>query len=640
MSDSDVDSILADALETASDAYVIYSKAGRLIACNQRFKDLYGYPDDLITSETMVSDLIKYDRDHGLVATGKEAPHVIEHIQKKEPYRDLPRRNYILDLDDGRFISIREHDTKDGSVVSIQRDITELKKQEEAARKNAELFEAAFNATSNVCTLTELETGVFIDVNTAWCEATGFKREEAIGNTATSVGAWGAGFDRKKFITDVRENPKLRDYAVTITRKNGEIRQWLLNTDVLEISDKRCLFLSCRDMTDHLKAEAELQRNQKRFMDFSAASSDWFWETDHLLRHTYISPAVEKTSGVSSSEYIGATIEEVLGPSAQNQAAVRRMFEMMSDKKPFKDLVVYRFQRKTGEKRWTRISGIPFYEDDGKFAGFRGNSSDITEQIRLEDRLKESQRLEAVGQLSGGVAHDFNNLLAVIQGNAEVIQEALGEDNPELTHHLDAIMRASHKGANLTQNMLAFSRSQMLSPSAFRMDEFVREVLPSVERMMGPGITIRIDTDKDIWICQADQTKLESVLMNICMNASDAMSAEGTLNIEIRNRDVDENYALMEKDVLPGQYVSLIVSDTGEGIPPERLPHIVEPFYTTKDVGKGSGLGLSMVYGFVRQSAGSLSIYSEVGIGTTVRLLLPVIPPTNVSQEVNDTLDV
>ena len=638
MSETDVDSILADALETASDAYVIYDKTGRLLACNQRFKDLYGYPDDLITAETMVSDLIRYDRDHGLVAIGTEAPKVIEHIQNQEPYQNLPRRNYILDLDDGRFISIREHDTKDGSVVSIQRDITELKKQEEAARKNAELFAAAFNATSNVCSLTELETGTFIDVNAAWCDTTGLTREEAIGKTAIDIGAWGPGFDRDKLISDIKKNPQIRDYPIAFVNPKGETRDWLLNSDILEISGKKCLFLSCRDMTDRLKTEAELQRNQKRFADFNKASSDWFWETDHLHRHTFISDAVEKVSGVPASDYIGSTIAEILGPSAQNQAAVRHMFDMMAEKKPIKDLVVYRFQQTTGEKHWSRISGIPFYDDDGNFSGYRGSSSNITDQIRLEDRLKESQRLEAVGQLSGGVAHDFNNLLAVIQGNAEVVLEALGEDKSELSYHLDAIMRASHKGANLTQNMLAFSRSQMLSPSAFRMDEFVQQVLPGIERTMGTGIKIRIDTDMDIWTCHADQTKLESALMNICMNAGDAMPSGGTLNIEIRNRDVDENYALMEKDVVPGQYVSVIISDTGDGIPPERLQHIVEPFYTTKDVGKGTGLGLSMVYGFVRQSAGSLSIYSEVGIGTTVRLLLPAAVSDEAQIAVDNTL--
>lgn len=639
MSGIDVDSILADAFETASDGYVIYDKAGRLLACNQRFKDLYNYPDDLITAETMVSDLIRYDRDHGLLAVGKEAPQVISHIRSRKLYKELPRRNYILDLSDGRFISIREHDTKEGSVVSIQRDITELKKQEEAARKNAELFTAAFNATSNVCSLTELDTGIIIDVNTAWTIASGYSREEVIGKTTVELGVWGKNFDRSKLVADIKENSGLRNYPITIVRKSGEQREWFVNTDVLEMSGVNCLFLSSHDVTERRKTEVELVRNQKRFADFNKASSDWFWETDYLHRHTFISDVVEKTSGLSASDYIGSTIAEILGPSARNQAAVRHMFDLMADKKPIKDLVVYRFQQTTGEKQWSRISGIPFYDEDGNFAGYRGSSSNITDQIRLEDRLKESQRLEAVGQLSGGVAHDFNNLLAVIQGNAEVVLEALGEDKSELSYHLKAIMRASHKGANLTQNMLAFSRSQRLSPSAFRMDEFVQQVLPGIERAMAAGITIRIDTDKDIWVCQADQTKLESALLNICMNASDAMPSGGTLNIEIRNRDVDENYALMEKDVVPGEYVSLIISDTGEGIPPERLPHIVEPFYTTKDVGKGTGLGLSMVYGFVRQSAGSLSIYSEVGIGTTVRLLLPAAVSDEAHITVDDTLD-
>ncbi len=621
----EIDSILLDALENASDAIVVYDNAGNVLSCNRQFKALYEYPDDFITSETTIRDLIQHDLEHGNVVDLEDKLRATEILNGDAPYKEYSRRNFILRISRDRYVSVHEHLSEKGSIVSIQREITDLIEKEEESARNAELFKAAFDASSNVSSLTVLKTGVFLDVNLAWSEALGYSRSEAVGKKAVDLGIWPSEEIRDDLVRALSKKSRLRDFASTIKTRDGQIRKILLNSEVLEITGTKVLYLSARDITDRLQTEIALQESQQRFSDFNQASSDWYWETDHLLRYTFISAKVEDVMGIAASDYIGSTVEEIAGQGSRNQAALRRLFDLLGQKKPFKDVLLYRFKRPGGEKKWIRTSGLPYFDEGGNFCGYRGSTSDVTEQVELEEQLENTRRMEAVGQLSGGIAHDFNNILAVIQGNAEYVLETLGDQFPELESRLQAVMRASEKGAELTQSMLAFSRSQHLTPSAFKLDEFVNQVMKTINKTVGPKISIRTDFDTDLWHCNADASKLEFAFLNLCMNARDAMPDGGTLTIETRNKDVDEIYSLMEKGVKPGKYVSLIVSDTGDGISSEVMPHIMEPFYTTKEVGTGSGLGLSMVYGFANQSSGALSVYSEEGIGTTVQLLLPAV---------------
>ncbi|MBL4666842.1 MAG: PAS domain S-box protein, partial [Sneathiella sp.] len=429
-----------------------------------------------------------------------------------------------------------------------------------------------------------------------------------------------------------KKKTSTRELHAEILTRTGEIRTLSLNSEFITANSLDCLYFSAKDITEELKTAKALQESERRLIDFTKASNDWYWETDEKHRFSFISPDVEQSTGIPASDYIGLILEDIAGSGARNQKAFRIISDTMAEKRAFRDVVIYRFRRDTGKRIWVRTSGLPRFGDDKKFIGYRGSSTDITEQVVLEEKLQQSQKMEVVGQLTGGVAHDFNNLLAVIQGNAEMVQEAVEAKFPELVHYLDAIMRASDRGAELTQSMLAFSRKQDLTPSIFRLDRHIGKLIEIVRRTLGGSITVNTDFDADLWYCKADPVKLESALLNLCINARDSMSGEGILTVELRNRDVDESYAAMERDVVPGRYVSLIVSDTGCGISSERLPHIVEPFFTTKDVGKGAGLGLSMVYGFARQSNGHLSIYSELDIGTTVRLLLPAANADEISE--------
>ncbi|OXS16799.1 hypothetical protein CGX12_01695 [Zobellella denitrificans] len=243
-------------------------------------------------------------------------------------------------------------------------------------------------------------------------------------------------------------------------------------------------------------------------------------------------------------------------------------------------------------------------------------------QRALEEQLHHAQRMEAVGQLTGGVAHDFNNLLTVILGNGELLQEQLARE-PALAELAQMMVVAAQRGADLTQRLLAFARRQALEPQVIRVNELVEGMRTLLTRTLGQHISMELCPTEDLWPALVDPAQLESALLNLCLNARDAMPGGGRLTIETANVRLDRDYAATHAEVEPGDYVLLAVSDNGSGIAPEHLGRIFEPFFTTKEKGKGSGLGLSMVFGFIRQTRGHVSVYSEPGIGTVVRMYLP-----------------
>jgi signal transduction histidine kinase/HAMP domain-containing protein len=272
---------------------------------------------------------------------------------------------------------------------------------------------------------------------------------------------------------------------------------------------------------------------------------------------------------------------------------------------------------------WYEINAFP--SSQGLAVYFR----DITAQKRaletrrsIEEQLRQSQKMEAVGQLTGGVAHDFNNLLTVVSGNLALIEESAG-DGDSVRQFAAAASQAAHRGAKLTAQLLAFSRRQVLDPETVYPDKLVCEFLPLLRRAVGEGCQIRLRTDELVWPCHVDPAQLETALLNLTLNGRDAMPNGGVVEITIRNAIVEGGDVA---GLAPGSYVTLSVADTGDGIAPAVLDRVFEPFFTTKEVGKGTGLGLSMVYGFVNQSGGHVTIASEVGTGTTVTLYLPRAP--------------
>ena len=340
--------------------------------------------------------------------------------------------------------------------------------------------------------------------------------------------------------------------------------------------------------------------------------TDAIFTLDRDWRFTYLNRHAERLLEDSRDALLGRIVWEAF-PDARGT-----VFQSEYEKAMAQQMVVRFDAPYPALGKHFEVNGFP--SATGLTVYFR----DITEQRQLAEHLQQAQRLESLGQLTGGVAHDFNNLLTVIMGNAELLSERASADADVQQRLLsDMIAAAAQRGAELTQRLLAFARRQALEPRAANLNRLLSDFEPVLQRALGEHIEVEMVQAAGLWPTLVDPAQLESAVLNLAINARDAMPGGGRLTIETANARLDDAYAAQQAEVAPGQYVMLAVSDTGEGIDPALLARVFEPFFTTKEKGKGTGLGLAMVYGFVKQSRGHVSIYSEPQRGTTVKIYLP-----------------
>ena len=330
-----------------------------------------------------------------------------------------------------------------------------------------------------------------------------------------------------------------------------------------------------------------------------------------------VNPAYEHAVGAEASALRGRSITYSASPAQRDSILAHLGAIAVGDKPIFsRDQITLA----SGERTWESVVA-PIRDDEGQIRRLVGSSRDVTERYRAREQLLRAQRMEAVGQLTGGVAHDFNNLLQVIRGNLELIAGQIGEG--PATSRIKNALHAAERAAQLTRQLLAFSRRQPLEPKVINLGRLVTEMADMLRRSLGEGVEIETVIAGGLWNTLADPAQVESAVLNLALNARDAMPGGGRLTVEITNTALDDAYARQDLEIEPGQYVLLAVSDTGHGMDRETLAQVFEPFFTTKGEDKGTGLGLSMVYGFVKQSKGHVQIYSEVGQGTTVKIYLP-----------------
>ena len=374
-----------------------------------------------------------------------------------------------------------------------------------------------------------------------------------------------------------------------------------------------------QDISGRKAAEARESQLQDRLAAMLERIGEGFIALDRDWMLTYVNAEAERIVQRKRGELLGQSLWQAF------PEAVGSVFEA-EYRRAVRDGVAVNFEEYFAPLGiWVEVRAYP--SEEGLAIYFR----DVTRERKLEHHVQQSQRLEAVGQLTGGVAHDFNNLLTVILGNAELMAEKLGKDTP-LGGLAMQVSTAAQRGARLTAALLAFARRQALEPVAVDVNELLRGMHDMLRRTLGEDIDIEFQTTTGIPPAMVDPAQFESAILNLCLNARDAMPEGGRLTIETGLRELDEDYVDSRIGVVPGEYIMVAVSDTGCGIPVEHLPRLFEPFFTTKARGKGTGLGLPMVYGFVRQSGGQVNVYSEVGEGTTFRLYLPQALGAEVAQ--------
>jgi PAS domain S-box-containing protein len=340
-------------------------------------------------------------------------------------------------------------------------------------------------------------------------------------------------------------------------------------------------------------------------------------------RITNWNAGAERIKGYSADEIIGRHLETFYTERDREAGMPTRTLETAARNGRF-EAEGWRV-RKDGTEFWASVVVDAIHDEDGRLIGFAKITRDLTEKRAVEEQLRQSQKMEAVGQLTGGIAHDFNNLLTIISGNMDIAARALDTEDGigRAKRAIANATKGSDRAAALTQRLLAFARRQPLSPKPMDLDKVVSGMSDLLNRSLGELVKLEIVTSPGLWPVEIDHNQMENALINLAVNARDAMPEGGTLTIETANAHLDADYSIAHTEVPPGNYVVIAVSDTGTGMPKEHLARVFEPFFTTKEVGRGTGLGLSQVYGFVKQSGGHVSLYSEEGRGTTVKMYLP-----------------
>jgi len=602
-----------------SDIVCLLSREGRIIKCNKALTDLLGKPFSEIINRTHLEIL------HGALMPIQECP--VERLWKTH------RRETDILLINDRWFSIAVDPLLDEAgrlvgAVHIMSDVTERKRAEEAIKESEKRYRQVIENAVDIIYTTDAN-GNFTHANSAALTTTGYSLEELqrfnyldliLPEHRDRVSTIYIGQFRERHATTYVEFP--------FFNKSGNVLWFGQNASLVVEGGKPVGFhVIARDITKRKQAEEALRRSEERYRSILESIQDGYFEDDLAGNFTFVNDVICRHLGYTKEELIGMNYLQYA--DEENRRKLHQHFNRLYQTgQPDRPLEV-EYLRRDAAKLVTEIFVSLIRDSEGNPIGFRGISRDITERkkaeeekLSLQEQLRQSQKMEAIGQLAGGVAHDFNNLLTVIKGYSQLSLLDLKEDD-RLRGNIQEIEKATQRATDLTRQLLAFSRRQILDLKVLDLNVLLKDLEKMLRRIIGEDVELLTLLSEDLGKVKVDPSQIEQVIFNLAVNARDAMPAGGKLAIETANVELDEEYARVHVNVAPGRYVRLSISDTGVGMTREVKEKVFEPFFTTKEKGKGTGLGLSMVYGIVKQSGGNIWLYSEPGRGTTFRIYFP-----------------
>jgi hypothetical protein len=472
---------------------------------------------------------------------------------------------------------------------------------------------------SNIVGITfSRKDGQIINANDEFLRMVGYSREDLeagrLNWTEMTPPDW-SGSDQKA-ITNFAETGKVSVFEKEYLCKDGSRVPVLIGIIAMHGADREALSFVV-DISERKRGESELRCSEERYRSIVENTHEGICVSDAQRMVTYCNPRLVNLLGYGVAEP-GLQCDQI--HFEEDRAEIERRFERQ--RSGLSESYDKRLRRKDGTPLWVSTSASPVYDDHGQFAGSLCMFNDVTEHKRLEEELLQSQKIQAIGQLAGGIAHDFNNLLTVILGHCGVMERKLSA-SPMLKSIVE-VRKAGERAAQLTQQLLAFSRKQVLRPRVISMNQLVQDTEVMLRRLIGEDIELADALDPEVGNIKADPGQIEQVLLNLSINARDAMANGGQLLIETQRQELDAAAAAL-RSLTPGLYVALSVTDTGCGMDEPTRGRIFEPFFTTKAPGVGTGLGLSTVLGIVHQSGGSISVSSAVSVGTTFKIYLPLV---------------
>ena len=591
---------------------IIDPDSGNLIDANDAAVAFYGWTKDQL-QQMKIQDIN--------IHPPEEIKQKIEKIRTKQQiYFEFHHRLKDGSIRDVEVFSSNIQAKGKDLLHSVIHDITARKLAEKALRESEESFSQLFeSAPIPMAYASEVEGFWGTTWNEAWYQTFGYSREQADGRSGNDIGLWVNPEDRSRFVDMANRQNFVSNFETLLRRRDGAVRNCSLFGRFIEKTGHRLLMAVYFDITDRKRAEETLQFTQFA-IDHMADAAFWMTPDAHFF---YVNQSACRALGYSRDELVGMTVADIA-----SEFAMETWSDFWNELREKRHLVFKTSHRtKDGRVFPVEIQGN-FVEVDGceyncAFA------RDITERKRinierekLQAQLNQSQKMESVGRLAGGVAHDFNNMLGAILGYTELGMLRVSPTDP-IHGTLKDIQKAAQRSVELTRQLLAFARKQTVAPRVLDLNETLEGMLKMLRRLIGEDINLAWLPGKNLGPVKMDPSQIEQLLANLCVNARDAIHDTGKITVETGAVTFDETYCAAHVGFIPGEYVLLAVSDNGCGMDAETLQHVFEPFFTTKEVGKGTGLGLATVYGMVKQNKGFINVYSEPGQGTTFKIYLP-----------------